>query len=411
MKRTITPQQTEHAKLLERIAEALDLTPQQYAIAINRYNSVGNHLKSPSGSLASHSPSVYTQGSFRIGTPIRPLNDEDVFDIDLVCELLMDKVTCTQMQVKTKVGDRLSFHSDFDPAKEPERSRCYRLEYYENGWKFHMDVVPAVPDTVTRKFLLEEVKLSAAVANGAVSITDSSSPDYRKLNGEWPTGNPKGYADWFRSCMQQRFDEIRKAIMLTESFASLEAVPEHRVKTPLQRAVQLLKRHRDNMFGDDKERPSSIIITTLAAHGYLATQEGNLYHALFDILDAMPAFIQQRPDGYWVPNPAYPKENLAESWNGDNGARRRKFDQWRERAMQDLRDAFVEPGLVAIAGVLSRAFGDGSVKRALRDFGGALRQQQAEKRLPYERGTAMIGTSIGQERVPQHSFHQENDGQ
>lgn len=410
MTRTITSEQIEHAKLLEHIAEALDLTPAQYALAVSRYESVGRHLESIEGTLAKHNPSVYTQGSFRIGTAIRPLNDEDVFDIDLVCELQMDKAACTQEQVKVAVGERLSSHSDYDPAKEPVRSKCFRLEYYENGSKFHMDVVPAVPDALTRRHLFEHLKLASAISDGAVSITDSESPDYRKLNGEWPTGNPAGYADWFHTCMQKRFDEIRKAIMLKESWASLEKVPWHRVKTPLQRAVQLLKRHRDNMFGDDKERPTSIIITTLAAHGYMAAQEGNLYHALFDILNAMPSYIQKRDDGYWIPNPAYPDENLAECWNNDNGVRKQKFDQWRERAMQDLRDAFVEPGLASIAAVLSRAFGDGSVKRALRGFGGVLRQQREEHRLPYERNTAMIGTSLGQERIPQHNFHEEGNG-
>jgi hypothetical protein len=51
--------------------------------------------------------------------------------------------------------------------------------------------------------------------------------------------------------------------------ANIEDVPEWRVKTPLQRAVQLLKRHRDVYFaGDYENRPISIIITTLAAHAY-----------------------------------------------------------------------------------------------------------------------------------------------
>ncbi len=406
MIRTITPQQLEHAKLLERIAEALDLTPTQQTLAHSRYKSVGNHLQSSTGSLAGYSPSVYTQGSFRLGTVIRPLNDEDVFDIDLVCELEMDKATCTQAQVKSKVGDRLSTHPDYDAEKEPEKPRCFRLDYYESGSKFHMDVVPAVPDSLIRKYLLEEAQLAAPLADGAVSITDSKCPDFDRLNGEWPTGNPKGYAEWFKTCMQKQFDTIRKSIMLTESFASIEAVPTYRVKTPLQRAVQLLKRHRDNMFGDDKERPTSIIITTLAAHGYVETQEGNLYHALFDILDTMPRYIQHRADGYWVENPVYPKENLADCWNTDDGKRCEKFEQWRQRAMHDLKEAFVQQGLMSIASGLSKAFGDGSVKSAVKGFGAELNQMREEKRLLYERGSAMIGTAAGKEKVSPHSFHQ-----
>jgi len=405
MMRTTTLQQAEHAKLLERIAEALDLTPAQYAMAITRYESVGRHLNHPNGSLAAFSPSVYPQGSFLLGTVIKPLNDEDVFDIDLVCELLMDKATCTQYQVKTNVGDRLSSHSDYDQEKEPERPRCFRLEYYENGSQFHMDVVPAVPDSITRKYLLEEVKLTAGLADGAVSITDNKSPEYHLTNAEWPTGNPKGYAAWFMTCMQVRFDAIRKSIMLQENFKSLDEVPRHRVKTPLQRTVQLLKRHRDNMFGDDKERPTSIIITTLAAKAYLNAQEGNLYHALFAILEDMPNHIEIREDGFWVPNPVYPRENFAECWNKENSQCKAKFDLWRENAMQALIKAFTEPGLPQIAKVLSTAFGDGSVKRAMRDFGAALNQLRLDKQLTVERGTAMIGTAAARDMVKPHSFH------
>lgn len=405
MTTTTTPQQAEHAKLLERIAEALDLTPAQYAMAVSRYESVGRHLRHPDGSLARFSPSIYPQGSFLLGTVIRPLNDEDVFDIDLVCELLMDKATYTQYHVKTNVGSRLSSHADYDPEKEPERSRCFRLEYYENGSKFHMDVVPAVPDDIMRKYLLEEVKLASGLAEGAVSITDSESPHYRIVSPEWPTGNPKGYAEWFMTCMRVRFEALRKSIMLQESYNAVEDVPRHGVKTPLQRAVQLFKRHRDNMFGDDKERPTSIILTTLAAHAYLKAQEENLYHALFSILEDMPNHIEIREDGFWIPNPVYPKENFAECWNKDNGQRKAKFDQWREDAMQALARAFREPGIPQIAKVLSTAFGDGTVKRAMRDFGAALNQQRLDKQLTVERGTAMIGTVAARDIVKPHNFH------
>ena len=50
---------------------------------------------------------------------------------------------------------------------------------------------------------------------------------------------------------------------------SVRAVPKYQSnKTPLQRAVQILKRHRDIMFAGDEDKPVSIIITTLAAKAY-----------------------------------------------------------------------------------------------------------------------------------------------
>lgn len=45
----------------------------------------------------------------------------------------------------------------------------------------------------------------------------------------------------------------------------IEQIPEDDVKTPLQRVVQLLKRHRDVFYeGQPEHRPSSIIVTGAA---------------------------------------------------------------------------------------------------------------------------------------------------
>src|SRR5581483_3516093 len=46
-------------------------------------------------------------------------------------------------------------------------------------------------------------------------------------------------------------------------------VPRWRIRTPLQRAVQLLKRHRDVTFSDHlDDAPTSMIVTTLAGRAY-----------------------------------------------------------------------------------------------------------------------------------------------
>ena len=59
----------------------------------------------------------------------------------------------------------------------------------------------------------------------------------------------------------------------------VEEVPQWRVKTTLQRTVQALKRHRDIYFQHRVEhRPTSIIITTLAAQCY------SYDRTLYDIL-------------------------------------------------------------------------------------------------------------------------------
>ena len=53
-------------------------------------------------------------------------------------------------------------------------------------------------------------------------------------------------------------------------------------KSPLQRVVQILKRHRDLMFNGDESKPISIIITTLAARAY--NKETDVLDALVNVV-------------------------------------------------------------------------------------------------------------------------------
>ena len=95
--------------------------------------------------------------------------------------------------------------------------------------------------------------------------------------------------------------------------AEIEKVPNYRIKTPLQRCVQLLKRHRDIVFENDQEnRPASILITTLAAYAY--ENEADMVDAMINIIDRMPSFITERNGVSWVPNPVDPSENFADRW-------------------------------------------------------------------------------------------------
>lgn len=136
-------------------------------------------------------------------------------------------------------------------SNDPEESkRCWTLKYVDED-NFHIDILPSVP--------LNEKD------DGYIAITDKTKSNYFDVSYDWETSNPKGYAQWFR---------IFRSILSIEKnckrfYASIEKVPEYKVKTPLQRIVQILKRHAEVCFEDDIEnKPSSIIITTLAAKQY-----------------------------------------------------------------------------------------------------------------------------------------------
>lgn len=79
------------SQFLERLARELDVPVSRYQEAAKRYESVGSWLCRDESTLKDLSPDVYVQGSFRLGTPIRPVNENEHYDIDLVCELAASK--------------------------------------------------------------------------------------------------------------------------------------------------------------------------------------------------------------------------------------------------------------------------------------------------------------------------------
>lgn len=123
-------------------------------------------------------------------------------------------------------------------------------------------------------------------------------------------------------------------VSLREAYAntvccSVDQVPTYVIRTPLQKAVQLLKRHRDVYFMDnDADSPISIIITTLAAHAY--SGEIDLYDALQHIRK-MPQYIEKRDNKYWIPNPTMTDENFADKWN-ESPSKAEAFQKWINQA-------------------------------------------------------------------------------
>lgn len=349
-------------ELLNKLAESLDISETHYQEAESRYNAVGNWLSKDDSPLSPYNPEVYPQGSFRLGTVIKPLNDADEYDIDLVCELNFSRSQISQKDLKNQVGDRLKANETYKKMMgQDEGRRCWTLNYAD-GANFHMDILPAIPEAEQFKTLLAGNGVPAHVARLAISITDNTYPNYDRLDNDWPRSNPRGYAEWFKNRMKVRFDELRKS--LAESFrGSVEEVPEFQVKTPLQRAVQVLKRHRDIMFqnhSDDK--PISIIITTLAAHAY--NNEADLLDALTNIAEGMLQHIQAVNGVTWIANPVNPLENFADKWQ-EHPEREAKFRGWVQRVCEDLAKAQQASDGRVLGAFLSTTLGERVVKTAL----------------------------------------------
>ncbi len=339
---------------LEHLGESLDISDTQHEAAIKHYEAVGNWLNEEVSPIAVYEPQIYPQGSFRLGTMIKPLNDADEYDIDLVCEMLsLKKENTTQERLKNLIGDRLKANERYRKMLR-EGNRCWTLQYADSA-RFHMDILPAIPD----RDINEIARLiGTTLAGTAILITD-------KELREWQRSNPVGYAEWFKERMRVQFN--RKRMILAESLrASVEQVPEYKVKTPLQRSIQILKRHRDIMFANDQDdRPISIIISTLAARAY--ENEADLVDTLQTIVSKMPNLIERDEQGNAiVTNPVNPLENFADKWR-KHPQRETKFLRWLQQVQVDLDAALRTKDVRDMTEVLKPRFGDRVVNEAAKE--------------------------------------------
>lgn len=301
------------AAVLQNLADTLDIPDYAYEDACLKYEEVGEHLAADDSDLRLYNPSIYAQGSFRLGTAVQPFGRSDEFDIDLVCQLEIRKESISQRDLKSKIGKRLEESEVLSKIIEASR-RCWVLNYPgEPGmFEFHMDVLPSIPN-------LERTPTG-------ILLTDT---ELRM----WQKSNPLAYAEWFKGRMEVVF-RVRKAALAESLAASIEEVPDWRVKTPLQRCIQILKRHRDVYFERKPElRPVSIILTTLAAHAYANEEE--IFNSLIKITEKMPNFIESRKGVWWVENPVESEENFADKWN-QYPERREAFLAWLQKVKADF---------------------------------------------------------------------------
>lgn len=367
--------------LLDGAVETLDIAPHLYRLAVAKYEEVGSWL------IEHGTPDwrIYPQGSFRLGTVVRPNTPTGEYDIDLVCWLPIAKESITQAELKERVGRMLHAFVRFKqrqgqgdgPASCEATRRCWTLSYPDDG--FHLDVLPAIPD-------LE-------LPPTGILLTD-------KQLRLWQHSNPIGYATWF-----QLRSELERAVE-AKRHASIDDVPDWQVRGTLQRLVQVLKWHAMLYFADDPDnRPPSILITTLAARAYAGDRD--LFNATRNVLDRMNVFVETRNGRLWVPNPAHEQENFADKWN-EYPERREAFVRWHAELSGVLADLvhLEHQGLQAVAARMSESFAPDAVHHSF--------QRMAERRAADTRtGALRMGagglltttTTVPGPRVRQHTFH------
>ena len=335
---------------IDEIAQILDISPTDYRRAMDRFDSVSTWLDGGEYQSGSN-PIEYLQGSFRLGTVVRPYrNDrEGEYDIDLVCELTTATDPRSPEQLKYDIGDRLREHADYRRMLDDEGKRCWTVEYAteENRPGFHIDILPAVP--------------SVDGAELQIDITNRENRSYY-----WTVSNPRAYYQWFKSRnpLDPKLVHTQRAQISASNkadYGTPDTVPKRLVRTSMQRGIQILKRHRDVYFSASNGRPPSILVTTLVAHQ-------GLQPTVLDTVLAFSNYVIRRhsellasgslstdymmdyANGAWhIPSPvtfgrrSATTENFADRW-ATNRVLSKKFFQWVYRLDRDIK-SFRQSGI------------------------------------------------------------------
>ncbi len=399
-------QEEQFSDILDELGKALDISETQHVAAVKSYEAVGNWLANEDSTLSPYSPEILPQGSFMLGTMVKCINDKDDLDIDLVCQLKGKNPAWTQEDLKQKVGDRLKVHDTYKQMLDKEGRRCWTL-VYSDAANYHMDILPSIVDKGYR-IILEEAFLDRElkdIEKLGIRITDNQTVNYdwEPNHLEWLKSNPFGYGRWF---FQQATLNFEKAFSLNEY---ITPIPKYKKdKLPLQRVVQILKRHRDILFKGDKNKPISIIITTLAAKAY--NKETDIITALMNVVSNLRNFIETRwSDEHgryikWISNPVNDEENFADKWQ-EYPQREKNFYKWLDELENDLKNILGQrgQGLPVIHETMAKPFGKDIVTKAFNSYGEKYLEQRETGALKMAAGTGMLG-STGT-NVKGHNFH------
>ena len=396
-------------EILETLVKNLSISKSQHEAAIQSYKAVGKFLSNDNSSLSVYQPYIKPQGSFIIGTTIQPIDPNDDIDLDVVCEFKRKPENWAQYHLKNAVGNRLKESDRYREMLDEEGRRCWTLNYRENAesanQRYHMDILPALISS-GYAIILEKAMSADSYEDFdqlQLSITDKEESGYdTEVRSEfWKQSNPYGYAIWFMNIAKTIKGVKKRTFSLNEA---VKPVPEYQeARLPLQKVVQLLKRHRDIYFTHEqdedvkKQKPISCIITTLAARAY--REEEELIDALWGVINRMEDEIEfvfdpnLNKDVEWISNPTNSAENFADRWNDEGSVRRENFYRWLEQVKADLRDAQSKTGLQNISESLKNSFGKDAVLKTFSEYANRSRLLTESGQNNIDRKLGVVGTA------------------
>lgn len=394
--------ESEISEILETLGKQLDVSKSQYESAVKSYEAVGNYLSRKESPISSYAPRIIPQGSFMLGTIIKSIHEEDDIDIDLILQLSGKKSDWTQKNLKDLIGNDLKESGIYRPMIKNSFGgrRCWTLNYSDSA-NYHMDILPALMEGgFIRIFSEGSTDIQELDVNQlSIRITDKDLKNYDTETdpSNWLKSNPLGYAKWF---FERSVYSEMKTYTLNEAVDPVRNYSSK--KSPLQRAVQLLKRHRDIMFSSPEynsdDKPISIIITTLAGLSY--NHSADLIETITIIVSNLENHIETRYNELtgrwekWVENPVNKVENFADKWP-ENPRKERYFYLWLKKLKGDILElkGGNGKGLIYLSESLSRQFGKQAVDKTFSAYGLNYANQRENGNLKMAKGTGLLGST------------------
>ena len=368
-------------KMLRKIAKVIEISKTEHEKAVKSYNAVGTFIDN---NIPQYDIKVVPQGSFRLGTVIKPITDEDEYDIDLVA--IIDHKFLSAKELKNIVGDALK-SSDRYSEKLVEGKRCWTIEYSESS-KYHMDILPTMmSDTYS--------------TNKELTMTHKED---EKSDYEFRQTNPEAYYDWFIERMEEERKRLKEEYAIRNKLEIVD-VPEYEIKTTLQVAIQILKRYRDIKFKETPDiKPISIILTTLMAKVY--TGKESVYELIEKFSKEYMMHIEKDENGnIIIRNPVNENENFADKWP-KYPERREAFFKFMTELEEDLvtNRILLEGNIREQADFYKKLFGENMVNRAYENIANETRSER-EKANIYIKENGNITSQKTNINVRNHNFY------
>lgn len=393
--------------VLEIILSTCDLPPDLHQKAQQHYVEKTDHLRR-CPHFADLEVTLKPHGSSAIGTvvpPIRAMNGE--FDVDLLIVIEASTSSFVPKELHSRVGTYLKKEYE----KEVRAIRYGWVLDYAVEDRMHFDVVPAV-----RSVHETEGKI-LSIAN------------WRENN--WKETNPEGFTSGFLaiSKLLPIYDEELVALANRAAAKSAEVKVDplpgpSPMKSPLQRMVQLAKRHRDLWYfqrdGDGLSRkPASIVLTSILWYAYQRYVIGQRFDSLLSVLTVLAdslrdprILIQTVEEGvtrFTLPNPSLPTENLVAKWNSANKVPEvKEFFEWVAGFRNFVRQLKIIEGSHNLQAHLSTGLGSNAVQQAFRSRLTAIAPGSPTRSnfhyLPTV-GLSSVSQSLGGLPLRNHTFH------